>query len=84
MPNYKYNQYFSQSSVATFDQILPPGAITPASGIYRCESCGFEAASILGAPLPPAQICPHHSPNWKCNHGPVRWRLVAAAIHISA
>ena len=34
------------------------GTPTPASGIYRCESCGFEVDSTRGNPLPPTKICP--------------------------
>jgi hypothetical protein len=83
MPNYKNNQYFNQNTSTAFDAVLTPGTPTPDSGIYRCESCGFEIDSTKGHPLPPTKICPQHSPNWKCNHGPVRWRLVAAAVHIN-
>jgi hypothetical protein len=84
MPNYKYGKFFGENQSDTFDQLLPPGTVTPASGIYRCETCGFEAVSTLGHPLPPTVTCPNHDRQWKCNHGLVRWRLVAAAVHVSA
>ena len=83
MPNYKYNQYFGQNTSTVFDQVLTPGTITPVSGIYRCEACGYEAVSTEGHPLPPTMICLSHGAGWVCNHGLVRWRLVAAAVHIS-
>ena len=83
MPNYKNSSYFQQNASPVFDQTYAPGVATPSSGVYRCDSCGFEAVSTQGHPLPPATICPQHSSGWKCQHGVVRWRLVAAAIHVS-
>jgi hypothetical protein len=85
MPNYKNGKFFSQlPDNAAFDAEYTPGDPTPVSGIYRCVSCGFEAVSTETHPLPPTKICPNHAANWKCQHGPVRWQLVAAAIHSSA
>ena len=84
MPNYKYSQFLRTNTSSTFDGVLTPGTPTPSSGIYRCESCGFEVVSTFGHPLPPTQVCPNHSPRWQCAHGPVRWRLVAAAIHTNS
>jgi hypothetical protein len=82
MPNYKDSQYFQQNTSPAFDQTYHPGTITPSSGVYRCESCGYEAVSTQGHPLPPATNCLHHSTAWKCSPGRVQWRLVAAAIHV--
>lgn len=84
MPNYKVPQYFHQNSASTFDEVHAPGSIAPASGVYRCESCGFEAVSTQGHRLPPELNCVHHSAAWICNAGRVLWRLVAAAIHRSS
>jgi hypothetical protein len=81
MPTFKHSNMFHQNSSNAFDQLYSPGTTTPHSGIYRCESCGFEADSTAGRPLPPARICTQHSPLWKCGHGVIQWRLVAAAIH---
>jgi hypothetical protein len=82
MPNYKDSTYFHERSSSGFDKIYKPGTPTPTSGIYRCESCGFEAVSTAGHPLPPTETCPQHNPTmWPCKHGLVRWKLVAAAIH---
>jgi hypothetical protein len=85
MPNYKDGGFFNhRPNDSNFDKIHEPGQPTPFSGIYRCVSCGFEIASIHPHPLPLTKICPNHAANWKCQHGPVRWQLVAAAMHTSA
>jgi len=85
MPNYKNPNVFNQRpDDGNFDLIYKPGQPTPFSGIYRCTSCGFEVVSTYGHALPPTEICPTHSPRWRCNHGLVRWQLVAAAIHTTA
>lgn len=83
MPNFKDSRWFQQNSSPDFDKLYHPGTPAPHSGIYRCENCGFEADSTAGSPLPPARVCTQHGPQWKCSHGVVQWRLVAAAIHIS-
>lgn len=57
-----------------FEPLYHPGTVTPYSGIYRCVSCGWEAVSTAGHPLPPQTI--HH------RHGlPILWQLVAGARH---
>jgi len=85
MPNYKDASVFSlRTNDKNFDAIHRPGQPTPYSGIYKCISCGFEVASTKNHPLPPTEICTSHANDWKCNHGVVRWKLVAAAIHLSA
>jgi hypothetical protein len=81
MPNFKYPTSFAKNDSSEFDKLYPPGTPAPNSGIYRCEACGFEADSTAGKPLPPTHSCALHSPHWKCGHGVVQWRLVAAAIH---
>jgi hypothetical protein len=84
MPNYKDARFLSKNESTDFDKIHKPGETAPHSGIYRCTSCGFEVSSTEGKPLPPTKICTDHGVGWRCNHGEVRWRLVAAAIHKSA
>jgi hypothetical protein len=81
MPIYKDSNMFQQNNSNAFDQLYSPGARAPYSGIYRCTACGFEVDSTEGHPLPPARICTQHSAVWKCGHGVIQWRLVAAAIH---
>ena len=76
MALYKYSQYLVASQHASFDSIHPPGAITPFSGIYRCEGCGHEIASIVGAPLPPQN---HHT--HLVAQGAIRWRMIIFAQH---
>jgi hypothetical protein len=85
MPSFLNAGHFNQrTDDSNFIKTHEPGSITPFSGIYRCVSCGFEVVSTKGHPLPPTKICPNHSASWKCDHGPVRWQLVAAAIHVSS
>lgn len=79
MPNFKYADYFQKNESPAFDNVLNPGVPAPNSGIYRCQSCGFEAACVSGRPLPPEHNCHQHGSNWSAV-GLVRWRL-AAAIH---
>jgi hypothetical protein len=73
MANYKFPRYLSQSNDAAFDAILKPGAITPISGIYRCEGCGHEIGSVAGNPLPPENH--HQHATWPV---PILWRLVVS------
>jgi hypothetical protein len=73
MAQYKYSQYLAQSNDPIFDGVHEPGASTPRSGIYRCETCGREAVSVHPHPLPPQN---HHSHT--PGQGRIRWRLVVA------
>jgi len=73
MAVYKYQQYLEQLNHAAFDQIHPPGAQAPYSGIYRCEGCGTSDVSTHGHPLPPQNHHQHTSAQ-----GTIRWRLVVA------
>jgi hypothetical protein len=58
-----------------FHALHQPGQKTLFSGIYRCTSCGWEAVSTMGHPLPPQ--------NAQHRHGlPILWQLVAASRHI--
>lgn len=84
MPNYSNPAYFRQIDSTAFKVIHHPGQATPNSGIYRCTSCGFEATSVSGKPLPPESKCTQHHPKWTASWGNVQWQLVAAAIHVSA
>lgn len=83
MPNYKDGSVFGHLPNDTnFDTIHWPGQITPFSGIYKCVNCGFEIVSEYSKPFPPHASCVQHSPKWPIAYGQVRWRLVAAAVHI--
>lgn len=83
MPNYKNAAVFHQLPAdGNFDTTHLPGQITPFSGIYKCQSCGFEAVSTKGNPLPPERACSSHHIQWIGYRGKVTWRLVAAAIHV--
>jgi hypothetical protein len=73
MALYKYPDYLQVSDHQAFDLWHNPGVPTPYSGIYRCEGCGKEAASIYGAPLPPQD---HHQHT--IAQGAIRWRLIVA------
>lgn len=86
MPIYHNPNVFAQAVDPAFEQLLTPGTITPYSGIYRCDTCGYEAVSTKGHRLPPQHYCDQHHiewlhcrPNWE-----VRWRLVAYAQHTRA
>lgn len=73
MAVYKYPQYLIHSSHQAYDAIHQPRAITPFSGIYRCEGCGLNDVSTHGHPLPPQN---HHQHTLQQGH--IRWRLVVA------
>lgn len=74
MALYKYPQFLAQSQDAAFDALSGPGAVTPHSGIYRCEGCGREIAANQGNPLPPQN---HHQHG--VGQGLIRWRLAVYA-----
>jgi len=73
MASYKYKDYLSHSDSDAFDKLYHPGTDAPYSGIYRCQSCGYEAACNAGQPLPPQNVHPHNDP--------ILWRLAVYAIH---
>jgi hypothetical protein len=73
MALYKYSQYLTQTTANAFDNLFNPGVPTPHPGIYRCETCGHEIASVLGASLPPQNHHMHAG-----NLGPIRWRLIVS------
>src|ERR1700728_1868588 len=71
MAHYKYPQLLQQVNTPAYDQLHHPGNITPDSGIYRCEVCGWEVVSERGNPFPPPN---HHThPGFQ----PIKWRLAA-------
>ena len=70
---YKYPHDMQHTSSDAFDTVHEAGAITPYSGIYRCEGCGKNVTSIAGAPLPPQN---HHQHG--VAQGRIRWRLAAS------
>ncbi|GFO68565.1 hypothetical protein GMLC_21440 [Geomonas limicola] len=71
MTYYKYPKFFQQSDSEAFDTLTNPGAVTPHSGIYRCEGCGREVVSTQGHVMPPQN---HHQHSY--SQGNIRWRLV--------
>ena len=79
MALYKYSQFLTKSESDVFDQVYDPGTATPHSGIYRCNVCAFEVASIQGRPLPPPSDSNHAA--WTITPHTVKWRLEAYAVH---
>ncbi|WP_124832927.1 hypothetical protein [Burkholderia sp. Bp9031] len=73
MAYYKYLNTLHQENGNEFDLLHHPGAITPHSGIYRCEVCGGSAVSTLGHALPPQDHHVHDAGQ------PIRWRLIVKA-----
>ncbi|WMY10965.1 hypothetical protein [Paraburkholderia phenoliruptrix] len=71
MAYYKNGNFLTQEFGAEFDQLHPPGAAAPLSGIYRCEVCGGSAVSTRNHALPPQG---HHQ--HAAGTGPIRWRLI--------
>jgi hypothetical protein len=76
MAYYKYSSYLNAADGDAFDLLHEAGAVTPYSGIYRCEGCGREADSTYGHPLPP-QNHHQHTPA----QGRIRWRVIVMATH---
>ena len=75
MAQYKYFHYLTNLSDPKFDPAHAPGAVTPHSGIYKCQGCGIEIISTAGDPLPPPS---HHQHS--LNQGGVAWRLIVATV----
>lgn len=73
MALYKNGAVLTKSDSAEFDKTHKPGNSAPFSGIYRCQTCGYEVASNEGQPLPPQHLKPHQ--------GPIVWQLVVYAQH---
>jgi hypothetical protein len=74
MAQYKYFHYVDNVCEPRFDPAHPPGAVTPHSGIYKCQGCGAEVISSAGDPLPPST---HHQHSLA--QGAMAWRLIVAA-----
>ena len=74
MALYRYAQYLMNSNDRAFVAIHKAGVPAPHSGVYRCEGCGHEVASIEGNPLPPENHHQHIR-----SQGAIRWRLVVCA-----
>lgn len=75
MAQFKYGSFLVQSQSTAYDSLYHPGHITPDSGIYRCEVCGWEVVSEHGNPFPPQDHHTHPS------RQPIQWRLVVFAQH---
>ena len=71
MALYKYAQFMEQTADNAFDKVFEPSIATPYSGVYRCEGCGREVASVFPHALPPQN---HHQHT--AAQGRIRWRLV--------
>lgn len=71
MAAYKYSHYLTNSHDPRFDPALPPGAATPAPGIYKCQGCGREIVAQVEHPLPPSD---HHQ--HALDQGAIAWRLI--------
>lgn len=73
MAYYKYGNLLHQDNGWEFDLVHHPGAVTPQSGIYRCEVCGGSAVSTAGHTLPPQGHHVHPAGQ------PITWKLVVKA-----
>lgn len=76
MAHYKYPQVLQKVDGGAYDQFHHPGNITPDSGIYRCEVCGWEIVSEKFKTFPPQS---HHT--HAIGLGPIQWRLIVFAVH---
>ena len=75
MAQYKYVHFLSNESDPKFGIAHQPGAITPHTGIYKCEGCGSEIVSSVGDPLPPQS---HHQHS--LTQSGMAWRLIVATV----
>ena len=80
MASYKYSKDVVQNSSDEFDKLYSPGTTTPHSGIYKCNVCSYEAASVEGHPLPPPSD-PRHAKWGPLHPGQTKWRLAVFAVH---
>ena len=71
MALYKFGAFLEQTNHAAFDELHEPGAVTPYSGLYRCEGCAVEVVSEHGRRLPPTHA------SAAVGH-PIIWRLVVS------
>jgi len=76
MAQYMFGSFLTHVNNDALNTLHSPGAVTPFSGIYRCEVCGTEAVSVYGHPLPP-QNHHQHPPGF----GPIQWRLIVVSTH---
>lgn len=77
MAQYKDPRYLARTDHSAFDALHHPGQITPDSGVYRCEVCGWEVVSEKGKPFPPQD---HHT-HPQNPYSPILWRLIVFAVH---
>lgn len=66
-----------KSGSLEFDTLHDPNSEAPFPGIYRCQECGLEIASVGSALLPSSSLDHHHN----TEHGPIKWRLIVRAAH---
>lgn len=81
MPYFANLGGYQQSASKVFKTGCGPGTAAPCSGIYRCETCGFEIVRGMGDALPAVDQCSEHCKEWRIIKGKVRWRLMAAPIN---
>jgi len=77
MAHYKYPAFLEQRQDAAYDALYHPGNITPDSGIYRCQMCGWEVVSERNKSFPPQN---HHT---HPGREPIQWRLIVFAVHMN-
>jgi hypothetical protein len=72
MPHYFDLKYFTKCDevhATPFKKVHNPGGTAGTSGIYKCESCGFEVFIKADGQLPLTLECDGHSPSWKKTKG---------------
>lgn len=73
MADYKYSHFLTNTPDPRFDPAHPPGAVSPHSGIYKCQGCGCEVVARADEQLPALD---HHQHAVK--QGGIAWRLAVA------
>ena len=82
MAFFKDRKVLEECDQTYFDKELLPGTPTHRSGIYRCDSCGFEIVLRHSEMLPQIQVCDGHDigSGWESPpSGRVKWHLVVLA-----
>lgn len=75
MAQYQDISFLFQSPHPVFDIKYPPGAIVSASGIYRCNGCGYEIVIVKGGALPSDS---EHGHDFELGFG--SWQLIVRPI----
>jgi hypothetical protein len=82
MPFYSNEKVFEKCDQTYFGKKLLPGSAINRTGIYRCESCGFETIRRAYETLPQEHLCEWHNRGlWSAEGKSVGfWRLVALVL----